>query len=159
LIASKAKVVQTASAAAKLWGRVDLSDLQNERKYSPQKAYGTAKLENILFTRELHRRYHAEGISAVAFHPGVVATNFASDTTHVTRYIHTPVIRSLFTISADKGADQLIWLAEGTPGTAWLPGEYYQKRKPASSAGQSRDSELARQLWDRSAGLLSIGTR
>lgn len=156
LIASKAKVVQTASAAARLWGHLDLSDLQNERKYSPQKAYGTAKLENILFTRELHRRYHAEGISAVAFHPGVVATNFASDTTHFVRYVHNPVIRNLFTVSADKGADQLIWLAEGTPGTTWQPGEYYQKRKPAPSADQSRDPALARQLWDRSADLLSI---
>jgi hypothetical protein len=76
------------------------------------------------------------------------------------RYIyHTPVIKNLFTISPDKGASQLIWLAEGTPGTTWQPGEYYEKRKPAPSTEQARDLELARQLWDRSASLLSITTR
>jgi NAD(P)-dependent dehydrogenase (short-subunit alcohol dehydrogenase family) len=157
LTASKAKVVQTASAAAQRWGHLDRGDLQNERNYSPEKAYGTAKLANILFTRELHLRYHAEGIAAVAFHPGTVATSFASDTTHFMRFVyHTPVIKNLFTISADKGADQLIWLSEGTPGSTWQPGEYYEKRKPAPSTDQSRDPVLARQLWDRSAGLLSI---
>jgi NAD(P)-dependent dehydrogenase (short-subunit alcohol dehydrogenase family) len=160
LTASRAKVIQTASAAAQRWGHLDLEDLQSERGYSPEKAYGTTKLENILFTRELHRLYHDEGISAAAFHPGVVGSNFASDTTHFMRYIyHTPVIKNLMTISADKGADQLIWLAEGTPGTTWQPGEYYQKRKPGRSADQARDPELARQLWDRSADLLSITSR
>jgi NAD(P)-dependent dehydrogenase (short-subunit alcohol dehydrogenase family) len=160
LTASNAKVVQTASTAAKMWGRLDINDLQNEKDYAPEKAYGTAKLENILFTRELHRRYHTQGIAAAAFHPGIVATSFASDTTHSMRYIyHTPVIKNLLTISPDKGADQLIWLAEGTPGTTWQPGEYYEKRKPAPSAGQARDPELARQLWHRSASLLSITTR
>ncbi|MET7729186.1 hypothetical protein [Streptomyces mirabilis] len=69
---------------------------------------------------------------------------------------HTPVIKNLLTMSLDKGADQLIWLAEGTPNTSWQPGEYYEKRKPATSTEQARDPELARQLWDRSAALLSI---
>jgi len=160
LIASRAKVVQTASAAARWWGHVDLDDLQNERDYRPEKAYGTAKLETILFTREVHCRYHAEGISAAAFHPGIVGTNFASDTTHVMRYLyHTPVVKTLFTVSAEKGAEQLVWLAEGVPGTTWQPGEYYEKRKPVSSAGQARDPVLARQLWDRTTELLALAGR
>ncbi|WP_416986229.1 SDR family NAD(P)-dependent oxidoreductase [Streptomyces sp. T028] len=159
LTAGNAKVVQTASAAAKQWGHIDMDDLQNEKDYAPNKAYGNGKLANILFTRELHRRYHAQGIAAVAFHPGVVATNFASDTTHFMRYVyHTPVIKNLFTISPDKSAKELVWLAEGTPGTTWQPGEYYEKRKPAPSTEQARDRELARLLWDRSADLLSLTT-
>jgi NAD(P)-dependent dehydrogenase (short-subunit alcohol dehydrogenase family) len=157
LTASGAKVIQTASVAARMYGRMDIDDLQNEKAYAPQKAYGDAKLANILFTRELHRRYHDRGVAAAAFHPGVVGTSFASDTTHFMRRVyHTPVIKSLLTISPDKGADQLTWLAEGTPGTTWQPGEYYEKRKPAPSSAQARDPELARQLWDRSAALLSI---
>ena len=157
LTASGAKVIQTASLAAKTFGRMDIDDLQNEKAYAPQKAYGDAKLANILFTRELHRRYHGQGIAAAAFHPGVVGSNFASDTTHFMRHFyHTPVVKSLVTISPDKGADQLTWLAEGTPGTTWQPGEYYEKRKPAPSCAQARDPELARQFWDRSAALLSI---
>ncbi|MFG1643428.1 hypothetical protein ACGFMK_24300 [Amycolatopsis sp. NPDC049252] len=38
-----------------------------------------AKLGNILFSQELHQRFHLQGISAAAFHPGTVATKFVSD--------------------------------------------------------------------------------
>jgi NAD(P)-dependent dehydrogenase (short-subunit alcohol dehydrogenase family) len=69
LVASKAKVLQTASEAARRFGQLDLTDLNHERDYSPTKAYGDAKLANILFTVELHRRYHDHGIWAAAFPP------------------------------------------------------------------------------------------
>lgn len=46
--------------------------------YSPVRAYGAAVLENILFTKELDRRYHSRGISTAAFHPGNVATTFGT---------------------------------------------------------------------------------
>jgi NAD(P)-dependent dehydrogenase (short-subunit alcohol dehydrogenase family) len=157
LTASGAAVIQTSSAAARLLSRFDLADLQNERDYSPQRAYGNGKLENILFTRELHRRYAERGISAVAFHPGVVGSNFASETTHVMRrFYHTPVIRNLFTISPDKGADQLVWLATTRPGTDWEPGQYYEKRHVAASAPAARDDDVARRLWGESARLLGL---
>lgn len=160
LTASTATVIQTASVAAKRYGHLDVDDLQQERNYAPETAYGTAKLANILFTRELHRRHHAEGINAVAFHPGVVASNFASDTTHFMRFIYqTPLVKRLFTVSPDKGADQLIWLAHAAPGAGWQPGEYYEKRNIAPSSEQARDPELARQLWDRSADMLCLTTR
>jgi NAD(P)-dependent dehydrogenase (short-subunit alcohol dehydrogenase family) len=156
LIASSAMVLQTSSIAAKNASRFDIDDLQNERGYSPERAYGNAKLENILFTKELHRRYHEQGISAAAFHPGLVATNFAKNTTSWWHYTyHTPLAR-LFTITAEKGAVGLIWLAEGVPGTTWQSGTYYDKNKPARSAPQASDPELAKQLWDRSAALLGL---
>ena len=157
LTASSAKVLQTASRAAKNYGHIDMDDLQNERRYSPDKAYGDSKLANILFTRELHRRFHAQGIAAAAFHPGVVGTNFASDTTSLMRWVfHTPVVRRLFTISPERGAAPLTWLAEGTPGGTWQSGEYYVKNAVAASSRQADDVELARQLWDRSAALLHL---
>lgn len=156
LTASSAKVIQTASVAAKNYGKLSIGDLQNETKYSPNKAYGDAKLANILFTRELHRRYHSEGISAVSFHPGIVATNFASDTTSLLRFAYRTPLKRLVMISADKGGEQLTWLAEGTPGTTWQPGEYYEKKRPATSTDQATDAELARQLWDRSAVMVGL---
>jgi NAD(P)-dependent dehydrogenase (short-subunit alcohol dehydrogenase family) len=156
LITSQAKVLQTSSIAAQRYGHVDIDDLQNEKNYAPQKAYGTGKLENILFTRELHRRFHDQGLSAAAFHPGVVATNFASDTTHLMRYFyHSPLTR-LFTITAAQGAEPLVWLAEGTPGSTWQSGGYYAKNKPATTNAQADDTRLAQQLWDRSAAMLKL---
>lgn len=155
LVASRATVIQTASAAAKLFGRFDIDDLQNEKGYSPQSAYGNGKLENILFTRELQRRHGAAGISAVAFHPGVVATNFARDTTSLMRFIyHTPGLNKLFTTSPDQGAEQLVWLAQSTPGRDWEPGAYYEKRRVTASAPAAHDDTLAAALWEASARMV-----
>ena len=80
LTASNATVINT-SSAANGFGRLDLDDLDSARNYSTNRAYGTGKLANILFTTELHHRYGAEGITTAAFHPGVVATNFAAEST------------------------------------------------------------------------------
>lgn len=157
LIASKAKVIQTSSMAAQMLGKLDINDLQFEKSYSSQMAYGTVKLENILFTRELDRRYRAKGISAVAFHPGVVGTNFASEGKKTWQMMyHTPLIKNLFTISPAKGAARLVFLASGTPGVTWQPGEYYQKNILKKSSAQSHDMDLAKQLWDKCAALLGL---
>ena len=156
LIPGQAKVLQTSSVAAQRYGHIDIDDLQNEQNYAPQKAYGNAKLENILFTRELHRRFGDQGISAAAFHPGIVATSFASDTTHLMRYVYHSPLKRLFTISPDRGAETLVWLAEGTPGRTWQPGGYYEKNKPGTTNAQADDPNLAEQLWDRSAAMLNL---
>lgn len=157
LIASRAKVIQTASLAARLLGHIDLDDLNLEKGYSPDHAYGNGKLENILFTRELDRRHGDEGIAAAAFHPGLVGTNFASQTTHAARFIyHTPLITKLLTISPDKGARGLVWLAENEPRTTWPTGEYFAHNKVAKSNPQARDPQLAAALWDRSAEMVDL---
>lgn len=158
LVASSAKVIQTSSVGAKAFGHLDLDDLDNRRRWNANKAYGDAKLANILFTQELHRRYHDRGISAVAFHPGNIATNFASDTSSFIRFIYQTPLRALLT-SVDKGGAALTWLAEGTPGRTWRSGEYYEKNQvvpPKKLNPQARDAELARGLWERSEELLAL---
>ncbi|WP_110239127.1 SDR family NAD(P)-dependent oxidoreductase [Nocardioides gilvus] len=157
LISSQATVIQTSSQAARVFSDFHIDDLQNERSYSPHKAYGNGKLANILFTRELHRRYATQGIAAVAFHPGVVGTNFANETGSVLRFVyHTPVVKNLFTISPQKGASQLIWLAEGTPMVDWEPGAYYEKQKVARTSRVAYDEDVARKLWDESVRMLGV---
>lgn len=155
LLASDASVIQTSSAGARLFGHVNLDDLEHDRDFTPQLAYGTAKLENILFTSELHRRYHAQGLSAVAFHPGVVATSFAAESDSFMKRLYTSRLGRAVMSSPEKGADQLVWLATTEPGSDWQPGGYYERRKPARRTNpQALDTKLARDLWDRSAELL-----
>src|SRR5215207_3963186 len=128
LLSSRASVVNTSSVAARLFARIDLDDLNNDRRFSANKAYGDSKLANILFTRELHRRFHGQGLSAAAFHPGPVATGFAADTTSLMRWIYqTPLRRLAGLIPPEEGATTLVWLAETEPGTHWTSGEYYEK--------------------------------
>jgi NAD(P)-dependent dehydrogenase (short-subunit alcohol dehydrogenase family) len=156
LTAARATVITTASTAGRRLGHLDLADLDNARNYDPLKAYGDAKLANVLFTRELHRRSGAEGIAAVAFHPGNVATNFAAGTTSSWRFVYGTPLRHVLLISPRRGARPLLRLAQGVPGADWQPGEFYVKDKAASSGPQDHDADLARALWDRSADLLGL---
>jgi NAD(P)-dependent dehydrogenase (short-subunit alcohol dehydrogenase family) len=155
LVESRATVINTASVANKLFGDIDIDDLGNEKRYTPNKAYGDGKLANILFTRELDRRYRARGLTTAAFHPGLVATSFASNTTSILRHVYGLVL-SRFLISPAKGADTLVWLA--TPGTAFTSGGYYTRRRIDRTNRQADDASLAEQLWNRSAALVGVST-
>lgn len=157
LIASRASIVNTASVAARLFGNIDLADLNNETKYSANKAYGDAKLANILFAKELDRRFGDRGITAVAFHPGVVRTSFASDTTSLMRFLYrTPLARLAGFLTPEQGAEPLVWLAEGTPGRDWVSGEYYEKKKVAATNPQAANAQLAADLWVTSARMVGL---
>ena len=87
LTASNATVINT-SSVANGFGKLDIDDLDAARSYTTNRAYGTGKLANILFTAELNNRYGAQGITTAAFHPGVVATNFAAESTSPMRHAY-----------------------------------------------------------------------
>jgi NAD(P)-dependent dehydrogenase (short-subunit alcohol dehydrogenase family) len=150
LEASKATVIDTSSGAHHL-GRVDFDDLEGARRYRSLRAYGTAKLMNILHAAEINRRFR--GVAGVSFHPGVVATGFARAGGSIVRFWYGSPIGKLFMISPEKGAQTLVWLASSRPGTDWQPGGYYQNCKPARKNRQARDMDLAARLWDVSEGL------
>lgn len=149
LCESQATVIQTASIAANLFGSdLDVTDLQNERNYSAFRAYGYAKLEDILFTRELQRRHGKQGICAVAFEPGVVRTNFASESTRFVKFCYHSPLKYLFTISPARSAKRLIRLAEGTPNEDFVSGETYSGEKPMKLKFQDPNGAAAKALWD-----------
>ena len=105
LEASNGVVIDTSSGAHRM-GRLDMTDLENERNYKPWRAYGTAKLMNILHAAELNRRFR--GVHGVSFHPGVVATGFAREGSRLTRMLYETFLRRLFMITPEQGADQLL---------------------------------------------------
>jgi NAD(P)-dependent dehydrogenase (short-subunit alcohol dehydrogenase family) len=151
LVDSGATVVNTTSSWQKLLPRVTVADLENTAQRRPGIAYLLTKLAIILFTRELHRRYHARGLSAATFHPGYVNSNFgdASGSRFLTFMKHRVPLTARFTATVDEGADQLAWLASSTPGVDWTSGEYYSKGKIAKANRAAYDPVLARELWDR----------
>ena len=151
LVDSKASVINTSSVANKFFSDLDVDDLDLANRYTQRRAYGNAKLENILFTKELHRRYHDRGISTAAFHPGNVATNFASETNSLMRFVYHTPLRKIALISPAKGADTLVWLSTTTAGHDWQSGEYYVRRKASTNLDKkATNPDLARQLWEQS---------
>jgi NAD(P)-dependent dehydrogenase (short-subunit alcohol dehydrogenase family) len=158
LLESRAAVVATSSVGARLYGHIDFDDLQNLRGFRPRKAYGDAKLANILFTQGLHRRFHTAGLSAVAFHPGNIATNFASDKgTGFNRIYHGPLKAVLS--SPQKGGANLAHFVAGTPGRDWLSGEYYgSNRRISRTNPQASDPATAERHWQLTEELLALNT-
>ncbi len=77
--------VVTVSSTGHRFGNMDFDNLMFEdgSGYSPMGAYGRSKLANLLFTKELQRRFDALGIDAlaVAAHPGISQTNLAAHMT------------------------------------------------------------------------------
>jgi NAD(P)-dependent dehydrogenase (short-subunit alcohol dehydrogenase family) len=151
LVSSAGRVVNTASVA-NLSGRIRLKNLDStHRPYlNGWPAYGTSKLETILFTRELARR---TAIVAYSFHPGFVATSFAKDTA-LGRAMMRVSARSQ--ISPEAGAAPLIQLASN-PDIQAPSGTYFDGLKPdGKTTRQGNDLGLAAALWDASATLVGL---
>jgi NAD(P)-dependent dehydrogenase (short-subunit alcohol dehydrogenase family) len=157
LIESNARIINTSSVANARFAKFNIDDLQLEKGYSENRAYGNAKLANILFTTELHRRFSDAGISAAAFHPGVVATSFATGSTTIMRHLYRSIFRFLL-ITPEEGSDTLVWLAQATPGVDWVSGAYYAKRQIAKANPVAYDTAIAARLWEQSAQLVGISS-
>jgi NAD(P)-dependent dehydrogenase (short-subunit alcohol dehydrogenase family) len=157
LVDSHATVLNTTSSSHKLLPRVAVTDLETTAQRRPGIAYALTKLAIVSFTMELHRRYHASGVSAATFHPGFVNSNFgdASGSRFLSFMKYRVPLTARFTATADRGADQLVWLASSTPGVDWTPGEYYSKHKIAKANRAAYDPKLGRELWDRTLAKLS----
>lgn len=152
-----ASVINTSSIAHRLFGKIDLDDLNNDKKLNANKAYGDAKLANVLHAKGLQARYGKQGISTVSFHPGAVATNFASETTSIMRFFYHTPLRKLNLISPVTGGATLAWLIEGTPGTSWKIGAYYDQRKLSNTINpQVNDEAIVNGLWERSQKLVAL---
>jgi NAD(P)-dependent dehydrogenase (short-subunit alcohol dehydrogenase family) len=66
------------NVVSEYYGRkVDLGNLQGQRKYSYFGAYRASKLGEVLFTTELARRIQGSGVTVVSVSPGPTRTNFA----------------------------------------------------------------------------------
>ena len=151
LIESRATVISTSSVGNRL-GRIDLTDLDGEKRYRGVRAYNNTKLALILFTRELDRRYRSQGLASAAFGPGLaIASSYAQRPGDANgRIAQSFLVRRLLARSPETGADTLVFLAQSMPGTDFPSGQYFVKRKAARANKQAYDADLAAQLWDRS---------
>ncbi len=156
LVESGASVVQTSSLAARRFSRFDIDDLNAERRYTSSTAYGNAKLENILFTKELVRRWGEDGIAAAAFHPGAIGSSFAATANGPWRFMYTNPVTSRLLTSVDVGGARLAWLALGKPGLDWQSGGYYAANRLAKTSPLAGDPVLAARLWERSAEMVGL---
>lgn len=149
-----ARVISTASNVYR-HARLDIDDLDGTRYGNrTQRAYPASKLATILFTRELARRTRGTGITASAFHPGVVATDLGRESPFF-RLMNSWLGRTLLS-TPERGAEPLLHLATAADPQA-VSGAYFNRlRREDPASEQARDPALARELWARSARLTGL---
>ena len=101
--------------------------------------YGSSKVCNILFIRELARR--CPEWSAYAVHPGLVSTGI------IPWYIRPFIGWRLLT--PEQGADTVVWCATSDE-VGEDSGLYYGRRAVMEPSPAATDDRLARELWDES---------
>lgn len=148
-----ARVVNTASFGHR--GQAyDRTDLQFTRSYSSSSAYSRSKLYNVLFTRELARRWKALGITVNCFSPGMVATNFGSGELGRLE----PVLRLVVKLlgkSPEQGSQNLVYLASSGEVSS-ISGEYFAKCRIEVPSVEARNDESAADLWQQSLALAGM---
>lgn len=127
LQAAAGRVVTVGSQAHRV-GEIDFDDLPMARGFTPAKAYGRAKLAQLIFAVELQRRLAAAQSPAIslAAHPGSTRTGVMREQTPFLRWAYqTPKLRFItdrFITDVDKGAESIVRAAVD-PGV--LGGQYY----------------------------------
>jgi retinol dehydrogenase 12 len=127
--------------------KLDLDNLEGQRKYSWMGAYRISKLGVVLFTTELARRLEGSGVTVVAVSPVPTKTNFGGgDLGGVMGAMtgmlkHTPMFKPI-----DRSAEGIVWAATA-PQLENTPGALYMRHKRLTLKGAATDPALAAKVW------------
>ena len=131
-------------------GRIDLDDLQAERKYKPMQRYGTTKLANILFTRALTRRLKGTGVTANALSPGFISTNLSRDFGKFSKRMV-----KLMAGKVEKGARTPVMVVT-SPDLSDVSGRYFRNMAERRPSDRARDDAMGERLWEVSERLTGL---
>jgi NAD(P)-dependent dehydrogenase (short-subunit alcohol dehydrogenase family) len=158
------RVIAVASSASKL-GKIDFDNLQSERSYRPMwGAYSQAKLADLIFALEFHRRIDTTGtpLMSIACHPGYAITNLGKYTTGVGMKLFTAMLRPWASQDAAHGALPTLYAAVSPDAQ---PGGHYGPDGPLEAKGypvavpipkQATDITVAKRLWSISENLAGV---
>jgi dehydrogenase/reductase SDR family protein 13 len=140
-----ARVVVVSSEAHRNVRSVDFETLRSPtRSRTGLPEYAVSKLCNVLFARELGRRWATHGITSYSLHPGVVATGIWRRVPGPLRWLITR-----FMISPEEGARTTITCAT-SPELGAASGRYYRRAHEDAPSAVAQDDALAARLWDES---------
>ena len=125
---------------------IQFDNLSGEKGYSSWAAYGQSKIANLLFAKELSRRFTGTKKTANAVHPGVIATNLGRHMGAAANMLF-GVVGPLFLKSIPQGAATQVYVATH-PAAASITGEYFADCNVAKARRDADDADLARRLWD-----------
>lgn len=143
---SKTKVINVSSEAHKA-AKLNFDDMNLKNDYGAVRAYGNAKLYNILFTKSLKDR----GVTSYSLHPGVIDSSFGDNLNPFFKFLWS--LGKPFMKSAREGASTSIYLAISDLSKD-KNGEYFKDRKPVSSSSASNNLNNREKLWAKSEEMI-----
>jgi NAD(P)-dependent dehydrogenase (short-subunit alcohol dehydrogenase family) len=164
------RIVIVSSSATK-WGKIDFTNLQSERRYSPMsQAYGQSKLADSLFALELHRRLTRAGSSVIvtSAHPGYAITNLQTSgpgNGFSPFQVIGTILKPFLSQDAAHGALPTLFAAaasQAVPGGYYGPdGSFELKGYPKTLPipPRAQDAKDAERLWSEAESLSEITFR
>jgi WW domain-containing oxidoreductase len=99
-------------------GAIEFDNLPGNKGYQPLAAYGKSKIADLLFAKELQRRFAGTQKTAYAVHPGVVHTNLARNMGPVLSRV-LAAIGPFFLKSVGEGAATEVFAAVSPKAVPW----------------------------------------
>jgi WW domain-containing oxidoreductase len=154
-LADDGRVVMLSSGAHKMApkGGIQFDDLSGERRYTPWGNYGQSKMANLLFAKELARRFAGTKRTANAVHPGVIETNLGRHMNPIARVLF-GLTGPLFLKSVPQGAATEVYVAVH-PAAAAISGAYFADCNVAKPRRDAEDPALAARLWEVTEALVA----
>jgi NAD(P)-dependent dehydrogenase (short-subunit alcohol dehydrogenase family) len=147
-LSSTARVVMVSSSMHRRAPAVgiDFDNLRGERSYDNWQAYGRSKFANVLFAKQLARRFGGTGRTANAVHPGVIRTELQR---HMPGFASAAMsaIAPLAFKTVEQGAATQVYVAT-RPELASSSGQYFADCNVAQARPDTDDVRLAEQLWE-----------
>ncbi|KAF5404507.1 Short-chain dehydrogenase [Paragonimus heterotremus] len=115
--------------------------------------YSNSKLANVIFAKELAKRWSSKGITAVSLHPGLVRTEIFKYHPWIRWIVHKPLC--WFTKSPWEGAQTTLYCCLVKE---LIPGAYYADCDLATVNRQALQEGVGEQLWIASEQLVQKWT-
>ena len=147
------RIVNVASEAYA--SKLELDNLQGEKRYGFLNAYFRSKLANIIFTVDLARRLQSTGVTVNGASPGPTRTGFGDNMTGLPSLF--PRLAKPFFASPERGARTLIYLAS-SPEVAGVSGRFFLRQRARQTKPVTQDREVAARLWSVSAELVGLSS-
>ena len=149
------RVVMLSSSAHSMApkGGIVFDNLSGDKGYTPWGQYGQSKLANLLFAKELSRRFAGTKRTANALHPGVIKTNLGR---HMPAIAHAVfgVVGPLFLKTIPQGAATQCYVAVHGDNAA-VSGEYFADVNIAKPRADANDAAIAAKLWQVSEEIVN----
>jgi NAD(P)-dependent dehydrogenase (short-subunit alcohol dehydrogenase family) len=126
-------------------GGIDFDNLDGSKGYSAWREYGRSKFANILFAKELARRFVGSQRTANAVHPGIIKTNLARH--NVMGQLFYGILGPLVLKSIPQGAATQVYVATN-PALVSVSGKYFVDCNPANPRADTEDLATAKRLWE-----------